>query len=314
VFGIGLLAALASIAAAAADTTATASGASGNLPVQRLGQHDLIAVSVYGAPEFNRTVRVSSEGAVRLPMLKRAVRAEGLFPDQLELALADALRAESILVEPAVTVNIVEYFSRPISVAGAVRKPLTFQATGATTLLDALTRAEGLAEDAGAEILVSRKQPGAGGRPMSLVQRIPIRGLIDAADPELNVRLFGGEEIRIPEMGKVYVVGSVRKPGAYPMRDSNDTSVLKILAHSEGLAPFAGKQAFIYRREAGTGAKNEIPIELRAIMDRKSQDVPLQPDDILYVPDNRSKRISMTALERILSFGAATASGFLILR
>ena len=283
-----------------------------NLPVQKIGAHDLLSLSVYGAPELSRTVRVTSEGLVRLPMLRQPVRAEGLFPEQLEGAVAEALRGEQLLVDPVVTVNIVEYFSRPISVAGAVRKPATFQALGATTLLDALTRAEGLAADAGPEILVTRRQPGPDGQPMALVQRIPVRGLIDAADPELNVRLHGGEEIRVPEVGKVFVVGNVRKPGAYPVADAVDTTVLKLLALSEGLVPFASKNAYIYRRETTSGAKNEILIEMKKIMDRQSPDVPLQSNDILYIPDNRSKRISANAIERILSFGAATASGVLI--
>ena len=244
---------------------------------------------------------------------RQAIRAEGLLPDQLERSIATALQVEQILIDPVVTVNIVEYASRPISVAGAVRKPLTFQAVGVTTLLDAVTRAEGLAPDAGPEILVSRRQPGPNGAPVSLIQRIPVKGLIDAADPELNLRLVGGEEIRVPEAGKVFVVGNVRKPGAYPVDDASDTTVLKMLALSEGLMPFAGKLAYIFRREAGTtGAKNEIPIELKAIMDRKSPDIPLQPNDVLYVPDNRGKRITVSAIERILSFGSATASGVLV--
>lgn len=291
---------------------ASTSGES-NLPVQRIGVHDLISLSVYGSPEFSRTARVSPEGVLRIPMLKTLVKAEGQFPADLEVAIATALEAEQILVSPVVSVNIVEYASRPISVAGAVRKPLTFQATGPTTLLDALTRAEGLGPEAGPEVLVSRKQPGPDGKLLSLVQRIPVKGLIDAADPELNLRLSGGEEIRVPEAGKVFVVGNVRKPGAYPMHDAADTTVLKMLALSEGLAPFTGKLAYIFRREGGAGgAKNEIPIELRAIMDRKSPDVPLQPNDVLYVPDNRGKRITLSAIERILSFGSATASGVLV--
>ena len=40
--------------------------------------------------------------------------------------------------------------------AGAVKAPLTFQALGKTTLLEALTRAQGLSEDAGPEILLTR--------------------------------------------------------------------------------------------------------------------------------------------------------------
>lgn len=303
---------LGAVCAGLAQAPTTPAGES-NLPVQRIGVHDLVSLTVYGAPELSRTARVSPEGLLRLPMLKRAVKAEGQYPEQVEKAVAEALESEQILVSPVVTVNIVEYASRPISVAGAVRKPLTFQATGPTTLLDALTRAEGLSPDAGPEVLVSRRQNGPDGQPISLVQRIPVKGLIDAADPELNLKLSGGEEIRIPEAGKVFVVGNVRKPGAYPVHDAADTTVLKMLALSEGLAPFSGKQAYIFRREAGAGgAKNEIPIELSAIMNRKSPDVSLQPNDVLYIPDNRGKRISLGALERVLAFGSATASGVLI--
>ncbi len=305
---------VAAAALGADEREGLSAGTGANLPVQKLGSHDLLSLSIYGAPELSRSIRISGEGMLRLPMLRQAIRAEGLLPDQLERAIASALQSEQILVEPIVTVNIVEYASRPISVSGAVRKPITFQAVGSTTLLDAVTRAEGLAADAGPEILVSRKQPGPDGTPISLVQRIPVKGLIDAADPELNLRLVGGEEIRVPEAGKVFVVGNVRKPGAYPVDDAADTTVLKMLALSEGLTPFSAKQAYIFRREAGAnGAKNEIPIELKAIMDRKSPDVPLQPNDVLYVPDNRGRRITISAIERILSFGTATASGALVL-
>lgn len=283
-----------------------------NLPAQRIGANDLVAISVYGAPELTRTVRVGADGKLRLPMLKALIDAQGAMPDAIERGVAQALQQEQILVDPVVTVTIVEYHSRPISVAGAVRKPTTFQAIGAVSLLDAITRAEGLSQDAGSEILVTRRQPGSDGGTVSLVQRIPVKGLIDAADPELNIPLAGGEEIRVPEAGRVFVVGNVRKPGAYSVQDSADTTVLKLLALSEGLAPFASSNAYIYRREASSGNKNEIALELNKIMGRKLPDVPVQPNDILYIPDNRGKRIGLTALDRALGFGSATASGLLI--
>src|SRR6516165_10643371 len=81
----------------------------GNLPVQPLGPNDLIAVSVYGSPEFTRTARVSEDGYIRLPLLKQRIHAEGLLPAELENAIAEALKSESLLVEPFVTVNIAEY-------------------------------------------------------------------------------------------------------------------------------------------------------------------------------------------------------------
>ncbi|MFN7933637.1 MAG: polysaccharide biosynthesis/export family protein [Bryobacteraceae bacterium] len=285
-----------------------------NLPAQRIGANDLVAVSVYDSPELTRTVRVSADGFVRLPMLKAPIQAGGRMPSELETAIADALIQENILIAPVVTVTMVEYHSRPINVVGSVKRPLTFQAVGGATLLDAITRAEGLAADAGPEILVSRTQAGENGTPATIIQRIPVKGLIDEADPELNVRLYGGEEIRVPEVGKIFVVGNVRRPGAYPVQDSAGTSVLKLLALSEGLLPYTAKQAFIYRKEAVSGSKNEIAIEISRIIDRKSPDVPLQANDILYIPDNKGKRMTISTLEKLAGFGSATASGMIIWR
>ena len=285
-----------------------------NLPAQRIGPDDLIAVSVYDAPEFTRTLRVGPDGLIRLPMTERRIKAQGLLPADLETAIAEALRTGGLVIDPVVTVTVVEYHSRPISVAGAVRSPVTFQAVGTVTLLDALTRAGGLSPEAGPEILVSCPQPQGNGSPAALVQRVPVKGLIDAADPELNLRLTGGEEIRVPEAGKVFVVGNVKKPGAYPLQDGAETSVLKLLALAEGLAPYSCSIAYIYRRDADSLSKHEIPIQLRKIMERKSPDIPLLANDVYYVPDNTGRRAGMAALDRILGFGTATASGVLVWR
>lgn len=268
-----------------------------NLPSQKLGVDDLVAISVYDAPELTRTLRVEEDGTIHLPLLKDGVQASGMFPRELETSIATALKTEQILVDPFVKVTVVEYHSRPISVMGAVHKPVTFQSVGKVTLLDALARAEGLTNDAGTEVLVTR-----GG----LVSRISVKQLMKEADPAVNYELHGGEEIRVPEAGKIFVVGNVKKPGAFPVRDANDNSVLRMVALSEGLLPFAAKQAFIYRD------KQEIPVELEKIMQRKAPDVALLTDDVFYIPDNKTRRTTFTVIDRITAFGASTASGLLI--
>ena len=281
-----------------------------NLPAQPVGPNDLIAVSVYDAPEMSRTIRVGADGYIRLPMLKQRVKAQGLYPSELETAIAEALRGEDILVDPFITVTIAQYQSRPISVAGAVKIPLVFQAESAVTLLEAIARAQGLTNEAGREILVSRSQPGPDGQPLMLTRRINVRGLIDEADPTLNVLLTGGEEIRVPEMGKIYIMGNVKKPGAFPVQDGADTTVMQMLALAEGLAPFSAKQAFIYRRE-GAGAKNEISVPLDKIMKRQAPDVSLTANDILYIPDNSGRRLGLAVLEKFLLFGAGASSALI---
>lgn len=273
-----------------------------NLPSQKLGVDDLVAVAVYDAPELTRSVRVEADGTIHLPLLKNGIAATGKYPGELEAIVAKALIDEQIIVDPVVKVTVVEYHSRPIAVMGAVKKPLTFQAVGVVTLLDALAKAEGLSPEAGTEVLLTRD---------GLTQRISLQKLMKEADLELNFTLHGGEEIRVPEAGKIFVVGNIKKPGAFAVHDSADESVLKMVAMSEGLLPYAAKVAYVYRRDPA-GSKHEIPIELEKIMLRKSPDVPLYIDDVLYIPDNKGRRTTMTVIDRITTFGASTASGVLI--
>ncbi len=275
-----------------------------NLPAQKLGIDDLVAVSVYDAPELTRTVRVEQDGSIHLPLLDEGIPAEGLMPRSLESRIAAALKTGQIMVDPIVKVTIVEYHSRPIAVMGAVHKPLTFQAEGVVTLLDALARAEGLTEDSGTEVLVTRAGE---------VTHLSVKQLINDADPTVNLLLTGGEEIRVPEAGKIFVVGNVQHPGAFPVRDPGDHTVLKLVALSEGLMPYAEKVAYIVRPDE-SGTPLEIPVELDKIMKREAPDVKLQVGDIFYVPDNKTRRTTMSIIDRITSFGASTASGVLIWR
>jgi len=280
-----------------------------NLPARPLAAGDLLAISVYGAPELSRSVRVSGDGFIRLPMLTRQIEARGAVPAELEQRVGAALTEERILVEPSVVVTIAEYAARPIRVAGAVRHPLTFEATAPVTLLEALTRAEGLSAEAGADILVTRAGSGLDTTPVT--RRIAVKDLIESAEPAANLMLDGGEDVRVPEAGRVFVVGNVKRPGAFPVGESGGASVLKALALAEGLAPFSTKQAFIYR--PADGGRRAIAVELRKILERKAPDVELTAGDIFYIPDNRSGRVTASVIEKMVSFAAGTASGALIL-
>jgi polysaccharide biosynthesis/export protein len=279
-----------------------------NLPVQEIGANDLIDISVYDAPELTRTVRVGADGMLSLPMLRRQIEAAGLLPVKLETAIAGALREEDLILHPIVTVHVAEYQSRPVSVIGAVKKPLIFQAVGNVTLLDALTRAEGLAPDAGREIVISSVQPGQPGKTV-LLRRVSVPGLIERADPALNIQLRGGEEIRVPEAGKIFVVGNVTRPGAFP---AIDATVLKTLALSEGLAPFSANEAFIYRKVEAADKRFEIAVDLKKVLKRQASDVPLMADDIFYVPDNSGRRAGLAALEKALLFGSTAGATALV--
>jgi polysaccharide export outer membrane protein len=141
-----------------------------------------------------------------------------------------------------------------------------------------------------------------------LVRRVAVRSLVNGADAAVNPILTGGEEIRVPEAGHIYVFGNVRKPGTLPVEDSRDATVFKAIALSEGLAQYAAKQAYILRREAGSVSRNEIPVDLRRIVDHKAPDVTLIANDILYVPDNTVRRNTISTLKIIGALAAIAIS------
>ncbi len=64
---------------------ATSLNESSNLPVEQIGKDDLIGITVYDSPELTRTIRVDSEGEIHLPMLRKPIRAAGLYPADLEM-------------------------------------------------------------------------------------------------------------------------------------------------------------------------------------------------------------------------------------
>jgi polysaccharide export outer membrane protein len=276
-----------------------------NLPSQTVGVDDLLAISVYDSPELTRTVRVDSDGEIRLPMLTGKISVQGKFCNEIESAIANELTKQGILVDPIVSVSVAEYKSRPISVVGAVKNPLTFQALPNTTLLDAIARAQGLTDTAGSYIILTRHLSNSTDPDAVVTKRISVKALLESPEPIDNVLLSGGEVVRVPEAGQIFVVGNVKKPGAFSVHETRDATVLKAIAMSEGLDQYSAKVAYIYRPELGTGVKAEIPIELSNIMDRKTPDVPLQPNDILYIPDNKTKKFALSTLARLLMLGTA---------
>jgi len=276
-----------------------------NLVQQKVGPDDLIGLQVYDAPEFSRTVRVSGDGSIRLAGLPEPIRVQGLMPDDISVLVKEALVRAELYVDPFVTTTVLDYHSRPISVSGAVRTPTIFQAIGDVTLTDALARAGGYIPDqAGAEIIITKPNGDTGAQS---IQRIPLKALMTGTQPELNLKLVGGEKITIPDVGKFMVAGSVVRPGPYPVLDGNPNTVMTAIAQAGGTIQYYNHTIYIYRPDA-TGVRHEIPVELGKIQDRKAPDVALQAQDILFVPDSSRRRITQNMLNSLTGVSTAAVS------
>lgn len=107
----------------------------------KIGLEDLIEVSVFEEEKLNKTVRVSSQGNISLPLLG-ILRVKGLTANELEREFRELL-AEKYLQDPHVSVFIKEYRSQQISVIGAVEKPGPYDVTGQKTILNLLGMAGG---------------------------------------------------------------------------------------------------------------------------------------------------------------------------
>ena len=166
--------------------------------------------------------------------------------------------------------------------------------------MGALSQAGGLLPEAGPEIIVEQAN--------GSVQRLSVRQLFDGLHPELNIPVQAGAHIRVPECERVFVVGNVKKPGAFPFVSLTDTTVLQLLALSGGLDSFSRKKAYIYREQQGSAQKIEIEVPLRRILDRKSEDVKLAANDILYIPINGKLKGSATVINHVTGIGNTAVS------
>ncbi len=289
-----------------------------------IGSGDLLRIDVFDVPELSRDVRVGSSGFISLPLLPTRVRAGGLTGFQLEEKVAELLQANGLVSHPQVTVLVKEQRSQPITVTGAVARPIVYQAVRPTTLLEVLTEAGGIAADAGSTVIVTRvaNQPaedegegsGNSGTPPVPPTTITINlgDLLESGDMKFNIPLVGGDVVSVPRAGVVYLVGAVERQGGFVLaNDREQMTTLKVLALAGGLKSTAKPhQAVILRRSPDTGQRKEMNVDLAKIMERKAEDVRLQASDIVFVPDSKGKR----ALRRSGEIAVGLVSGVALFR
>lgn len=259
----------------------------------RIGPEDLLEITVFEDDKLNKTVRVSSQGHITLPLIG-TLRVKGLTANELEKEIRELL-AEKYLQNPNVSVFIREYRNQRIAVMGAVEKPGVFDITGQRTVLDMLGMAGGLKEDAGQMLFLIRSPvPGergpegsSGVLPETLV--IDLEALLISGDLSLNLPVVHGDVLNIPISGKIFVGGEVVKPGGFLLKGKRMT-INQAIAMAEGLKPTAdGAQSTIFRYSGRDSQREQIPVDLYAIQKGRAEDLTLKENDIIIVPKSGVK-------------------------
>lgn len=253
----------------------------------RVGPEDLLNVTVLDAPEFSRQVRVNAEGVLRLPLVKQSIPASGKTAAEMEQTIARVLVEEGLLREPSVSVTVREFQSKPVTVTGAVRAPLVFQALRPLPLSEALARAGGVSELAGPEIAIT--VPPSDGRPGKEL-RVSVHGLLRTGDPQTNPMLYGGEEVRVLPAGRVYIIGGVMRPGPVLLSDDRPLNLLQAVSLAGGPTLTAGRKAYLLRSSETGSQRQEIAFDLKRVMKQQEKNLVLVANDVIFVPDSQLKR------------------------
>jgi polysaccharide export outer membrane protein len=280
---------------------------------------DQVLIRAAGIQDISeRPFLIDSDGFVELPTLGR-VKAGGASVAQFEELLFKL--SKEYVREPQVTVTVVQFSNEPVFFVGAFKTPGIYPLNGRRTLIEMMAAVGGLQPNASRRIKITRRKdsgeiplsnavPAQDGSSSSV--EINMARLRDNLNPAEDIVLQPFDVISVERAESVYVGGQVAKVGALELQERDAMSVIQALTQAGGLLPGAdAKRAVILRPVLSTSRRAEIPVNLKRILSSEDHDVPLLPNDVLYVPKSGgiSGRELMYALPVALT--ALTAISYL---
>jgi polysaccharide export outer membrane protein len=282
-----------------------------------LGPDDQIVIHAIDSPEISdKPFLIGMNGNVTLPLIGR-VEAGDLTVEQLETALNTRLK--KYVLDPQVSVTVVEFRSQPVSVFGAVTKPGVVQLRGRKTLYEVLSMAGGPTGTAGSTLTVTRRRengeiPLAGATTDPTGQfstaELNVQEILDGKNPTANIEIRPNDTISVSEASAnmIYVVGDVEHGGAFTLGGRQRLSVLRALSLAGGLGRTARPDKARIIRGAPAGSKpQEIAVNVKQIFNGKAEDIVLLPQDVLVIPTSSRKiftTYSVPALVSAAAYGA----------
>jgi protein involved in polysaccharide export with SLBB domain len=120
--------------------------------------------------------------------------------------------------------------------------------------------------------------------------KVNINGLL-RGDFDKNMRLDPRSLVNIPQAEVFFVGGDVNAPGSFQFKEG--ATLRQAIALAKGMKPTAASsRVIIFRQDAGAGKKQEITVDAGKIMNGKEEDVAINANDIVIIPNSRSKAVS----------------------
>lgn len=244
-----------------------------------VGPRDVLDIKVLEDVNISGRITVGDDGSIPLNVVGK-VQVAGLTSTQIEAKLKALLEAD-ILTRATVSVQVVEFASKPISVVGAVVRPGRIGATGNTTLIQAITQAGGLAAGHGRELYVLRT----GRNGLSEQVAIDIDQLMVQGRPELNIPLAPNDLVNVPidTPLAIYIMGEVMRPGKVDFRSSQTPTLLQAIAAAGGPTDRASRRVVIKRLV--NGREQTIKLNYRDILSGRKADEILRDNDTVFIEE-----------------------------
>jgi polysaccharide biosynthesis/export protein len=284
-----------------------------------LGPEDQISIHVVDLEDVSdKPVRIDPNGFIELPLVGR-MRAAGQTVEQLRGSLA--VRLAKYIESPQITISILDYRSQPVSVLGAVNTPGLHQLQGPKRVLDVISLAGGLRQDAGSMVTITRQMKW-GPLPLSgahadasgqfSIAALRLDDLTGGRNPAANIEVRANDVISVARADIVYVVGEVKKAGGFPLTSQDGISVLRALSLAEGLTRDASpKKARILRRSTPGGTQTtEVAVNVQELLAGRASDPQLHADDVLFIPNN----VPASAMRRAAEAALQITTGVIIFR
>jgi polysaccharide export outer membrane protein len=301
----GMASSASSLASSAGKATAPASQSTGIMVVPkdisalRIEPGDLLNVSVYDAPELSNAYRVDQSGDLTLPLCGK-VNLLGVTATEAANRLEAALKDGQIMVQPQVNVDVLQYAGQYVTVMGEVALPGRVALIAPTMLGDVLAEAGGLTQLAGSHIKI-RHAASEG----VAEEDVPYSRMQNSRETA-SILVRPGDSVTVLRAGIVYVLGAVNRPGGYIMQEDGKLNAAEALALSGGTLMQARTNGLRVIRRNPDGTVLDFSLSYDGIAKGSQTPLPLQAEDIVYVPMSKIKATFSTATG-IISAAASAA-------
>ena len=235
----------------------------------RMGTGDVLRITVYGQPDLTTEARVGENGNITFPLIGE-VKLAGTTPAQGEAEIAKRLSKGGFILEPFVSLNVVQYRGQKISVLGRVNRPGQFTLEKISRVTDALALAGGIIADGADTVTLVRTRDG-----KTEYRDIDLIALFKPGGEANNELVQDGDIINVARQPMFYIYGEVQRPGAF--RLEQNMSVVQALSLGGGITPRGTQKGIQILRRDANGEMQQLEI--------KPSDL-VKKDDVIYVKES----------------------------